>query len=448
MKISDFYGRLVTVQATTDLTLPQVTELPAIKTNGKLLYCQRCQQTFSKKQFHLPNGVDYCPYCLQFGRLTSHDLLYTLPEPNLFPINEQPLSWQGKLSPLQQKCAQVLKEQAAIKKEFLLWAVTGAGKTEIMFPAISEAIKKKERICIATPRIDVCNELFPRLQQAFDRTSIVLLHANSPMKYHYSQLVICTTHQLIRFYHAFDLLIIDEVDAFPFVNNQLLQMAVAKARKRISSLLLLTATPTKQLLTKIKQHKLVCGYLPLRFHGHLLPVPQIMTLPNWRRDLLRCQIDRRLFKILEDWFKAGLPVLIFSPEIRLLVEIEKTVKKYFPQLAFSSVYAGDEKREQKVQTMRREKYQLLITTTILERGVTFAKLNVVILGADEQVFHEESLVQIAGRAGRSLKRPTGDVIFVCSMLNQAIKKAVKQIRFLNQEGEKISDENLSFLSAK
>ncbi|WP_051006397.1 DEAD/DEAH box helicase family protein [Liquorilactobacillus vini] len=143
MKISDFYGRLVTVQATTDLTLPQVTKLPAIKTNGKLLYCQRCQQTFSKKQFHLPNGVDYCPYCLQFGRLTSHDLLYTLPEPNLFPINEQPLSWQGKLSPLQQKCAQVLKEQAAIKKEFLLWAVTGAGKTEIMFPAISEAIKKK-----------------------------------------------------------------------------------------------------------------------------------------------------------------------------------------------------------------------------------------------------------------------------------------------------------------
>lgn len=29
------------------------------------------------------------------------------------------------------------------------------------------------------------------------------------------QLVICTTHQLMKYYQAFDLLIIDEVDSFP-----------------------------------------------------------------------------------------------------------------------------------------------------------------------------------------------------------------------------------------
>lgn len=449
MKISDFYGRLIPVADPT--TLPKDSQLfkfPALRVGQAKIICQRCQQSFVKRDVKLPNGQYYCPYCLQFGRLTSQDTLYTIPEPNDFQLQAEPLTWSGKLSFLQQHCALTLKQKAAAKQDFLLWAVTGAGKTEIMFPTLQAAIKQKERICLAAPRIDVCNELYPRLQQAFAQTSICLLHHASPLKYNYSQLVICTTHQLIRFYQAFDLLIIDEADAFPFAGDQLLQAAVNHARKPKSSLLLLTATPNQLLLKKIKRKELDFGYLPLRFHGHLLPVPQIMVLPRWRGKILQQQLDQRLLRKLKSWIDAQWPFLVFSPEISLLSPIKTTLMKYFPAQKMAAVYANDQRRIDKVLQMRKEQYQLLVTTTILERGVTFAKLNVIVLGADERVFKPESLVQIAGRAGRNWQRPTGEVIFVCSMLDRSSKKAVKQIKFLNYQGRRLMHEDVSTLSAK
>lgn len=449
MKISDFYGRLVPVVDSPSLPKDsRLLEFSALKVGQTKIICQRCQQRFAKKDVKLPNGQYYCPYCLQFGRLTSQAILYTIPEPNDFQLQAEPLTWSGKLSSLQQQCALTLKQKAAAKQDFLLWAVTGAGKTEIMFPTLQAAIKRKERICLAAPRIDVCNELYPRLQQAFAQTSICLLHHASPLKYNYSQLVICTTHQLIRFYQAFDLLIIDEADAFPFAGNQMLQTAVKQARKPNSSLLLLTATPNRLLLKKIKQKKLDFGYLPLRFHGHLLPEPQIMVLPHWQKKILQQQLDQRLLRKLKSWIDAQWPFLVFSPEISLLAPIKATLMKYFPAQKMATVFANDQQRIDKVLQMRNEQYQLLVTTTILERGVTFAKLNVIVLGADERVFKPESLVQIAGRAGRSLLRPTGEVIFVCSMLNQSSKKAVRQIKFLNYQGRKLMHEDLSALPAK
>lgn len=41
--------------------------------------------------------------------------------------------------------------------------------------------------------------------------------------------MIATTHQLLKFYQAFDLLIVDEVDAFPYVDNPVLYHAVEQA---------------------------------------------------------------------------------------------------------------------------------------------------------------------------------------------------------------------------
>lgn len=64
--------------------------------------------------------------------------------------------------------------------------------------------------------------------------------------------------------------------------------------------------------------------------------------------------------------------------------------------------------------MRDGDFQYLVTTTILERGVTFAGLNVLVLGADDELFNSASLVQIAGRVGRSTQCPDGDVVFLCS----------------------------------
>lgn len=46
-----------------------------------------------------------------------------------------------------------------------------------------------------------------------------------------SDLIVCTMHQLYRYPHSFDLLIMDEVDAFPYAGNETLQAITLRACK-------------------------------------------------------------------------------------------------------------------------------------------------------------------------------------------------------------------------
>ncbi len=62
--------------------------------------------------------------------------------------------------------------------------------------------------------------------------------------------------------------------------------------------------------------------------------------------------------------------------------------------------------------MRNEELDFLITTTILERGVTFPGIDVIVLKADDEIFSAAALVQIAGRVGRNSDRPTAGSYFI------------------------------------
>src|SRR5690606_772197 len=113
----------------------------------------------------------------------------------------------------------------------LVYAVCGAGKTELLFPAIHLALQQGKRICLAAPRTDVVLELSPRLQAAFPKTLIHTLYGGSPEQAGFPLLVLATTHQLYRFEKAFDFMIVDEADAFPYTMDAALQRAVEKAKK-------------------------------------------------------------------------------------------------------------------------------------------------------------------------------------------------------------------------
>ena len=87
--------------------------------------------------------------------------------------------------------------------------------------------------------------------------------------------------------------------------------------------------------------------------------------------------------------------------------------------------------------MRDGEIQYLMTTTILERGVTFPGIDVLILGADDKVFSENALVQIAGRVGRSVTRPYGLVLAYVQHINLKVLAAQKQIMTMNRRGRAV-----------
>src|SRR5699024_4970163 len=136
---------------------------------GKIT-CAVCQHT------HL-----YCRKCIEMGRVMECESLYkwTGSKP-LWLKHDSPCTWKGKLTKAQQQAAnRIVHSINENLKELLVWAVCGAGKTEMLFPGITEALKKGKRICIATPRADVVRELKPRIQQAFAKLSVQALYSGS-----------------------------------------------------------------------------------------------------------------------------------------------------------------------------------------------------------------------------------------------------------------------------
>ncbi|WP_459795941.1 DEAD/DEAH box helicase [Alkalibacterium sp. m-11] len=344
------------------------------------------------------------------------------------------LKWQGSLSEQQEKAS---KEIVLSIKEYtdrVVWAVTGAGKTEMLFKGISEALEAGKRVCVASPRIDVCLELAPRIQAAFPDIQTALLYGGEESVYIYTQLVIATTHQLLRFKEAFDVLIIDEIDAFPYYQNEGLYYASEKAIKKQSSTIYLTATPDRKLQRKIAKGQIEASILPARYHGYPLPVPKIIRGKDIfsMSDISASKVCRQILMLIS----RGQKFLLFIPTIRLMDSILPALRRFFSTTRFESVHAQDPFRKEKVESMRKGELQFLITTTILERGVTFKNIDVIVLAADHDVYTESALVQIAGRAGRSADYPEGKVTFYLEEWTRSSKGAVQQIRQMNRQAEK------------
>lgn len=447
------YGRALLKQEIPEKYWPELAQADVktlsgvIEQGGKWL-CRRCQSVVQpiEPNYCLTCGeaaCGYCTQCLQMGKVKRCSTFYYVPEPNKFPpLSCSQLAWQGTLSEQQAVAAQDIIETIQQRQTRLLWAVAGAGKTEMLFKGIDYALQQGLRIGLASPRVDVCLELAPRLQSAFPDHPVALLYGDMEEPYQYRQLTIATTHQLFRFQEAFDVLIIDEIDAFPYHNDRALQTATQKARKPESALIYLSATPDQRMQRQVKQGKLLATILPARYHAHPLPIPIGKRCGNWETALLNGTTNAILKKMTE-LLNQNRCFLVFVPNIQWVLKWEQQLLETFPEATFEVVYSSDPERKEKVLKMREGKLDFLISTTILERGVTFKNIDVLVVGSDDRIFTESSLVQIAGRAGRSPQFPTGDVIYYYTQWTKAMKRAIKQIKTMNQLARKrglISDD--------
>lgn len=361
--------------------------------------CSRCDETCL-----------YCRKCLMMGRISGCTPLIGWKGPA--PSSDLPasiLQWQGSLSGGQQQASNKVVEAIQQNGELLVWAVCGAGKTEVLFAGVEAALAARKRVCIATPRTDVVLELTPRLKAAFPEITVAHLYGGSEDRHLYAPLTIATTHQLLRFYQAFDTIILDEVDAFPYTVEESLQHAVIQARKHSSAMIYLTATPSEKWQRECRTGKRAFTTIPARFHRRPLPVPEYTWSGNWQKSLKKNKLPQKVIRWVTNRLQNQKQALLFFPHIALMEKALPILQHY--DSAICAVHAEDPDRKAKVQKMRAKQIPLLLTTTILERGVTFPNIDVAVVGAEDDVFTESALVQIAGRAGRSKDYPKGIVTF-------------------------------------
>ncbi|MFB4165207.1 DEAD/DEAH box helicase [Alteribacillus sp. JSM 102045] len=388
-----------------------------------MFYCVRCQKK-----------CVYCRYCLMMGRISACSGLFRwngLPPTLSQNIH---LHWNGIFSEGQKQASEAIFQAIKDKDELLVWAVCGAGKTEILFPGLEQALQSGERVLLATPRTDVVLELLPRLQRVFPNASMAGLHGKSEEKQLPAQLIIATTHQTMRFTDAFDIVIIDEVDAFPFTADTSLVQAVTNAKKKKAATIYLTATPTKILQKRVHKNTLSVTKIPRRYHDHPLPVPRFQWSGPWKKRLEKGRLPAPIQTWCEQRLQSRTPVFLFVPSVESLKKITAILKNI--DASIEGVHSADEERLSKVEAFRIGSVELLVTTTILERGVTVPGVEVAVFGAEEDIFTESALVQIAGRAGRSKDQPEGDVVFFHFGKTTAMTAARRHILNMNSERRK------------
>lgn len=376
----------------------------------------------------------YCRKCVMMGRCSECNPLVIWTGPIPSTSFSSPLKWSGKLSPAQQLASDEVCHAIDRNDSLLVWAVCGAGKTEVLFAGINLALSHGKRVCIAAPRTDVVLELAPRLASVFPSVDMAALYGGSQDRDKLASLTVATTHQLIRYYRAFDVMIVDEVDAFPYSVDPMLSYAVERARKPTSSLIYLTATPNEQWQHEVKSGKRKAAMIPARYHRHPLPVPTFEWCGNWQKKWRH----RRLPLCAIQWLHARLSqkkqAFLFVPHIDFLQQVVPYLQQFHPLI--EGVHAEDPKRKEKVLAFRRGHIPILVTTTILERGVTVPNIDVAVFGAEQPIFTESALVQIAGRVGRSAQYPTGDIRFFHFGKTKAMVKAKRHIVRMNDEARR------------
>ncbi|MGR3741514.1 helicase-related protein [Companilactobacillus sp. DQM5] len=380
--------------------------IPAIENNK----CNRCLGS----DFGYINEKKYCRSCVGFGRIDENTKLIKFRD--LLDLKEKDnyLKWNGKLSDLQNDISNQLCKNIYKFKSHLLWAVTGAGKTEILYATLNNLFIDKNKVALVSPRIDVCEELFPRITQAFD-ISAKLMHGKKEEEYIPAQLIIATVHQLIKFERSFDVIIVDEVDSYPLFGNQWLQNIILKALKNNGKIIYLSATPPKEILKNVEKTYYLCQ----RFHGKPLPVPKSKML----------FFEKQILKHLNTLYKNNQRFLLFFPSIKVMNEfIERNSFNFF----FKAVSSKNKKRIEIIKEFRENKIFALFTTTILERGVTFKNVEIIVYNSDNKNFSKETLIQIAGRAGRKKEYFDDNVTFYYFLFNKQVKESVLEIKKLNR----------------
>ncbi|QFT90654.1 Transcription-repair-coupling factor [Bacillus sp. THAF10] len=383
--------------------------------------CARCQKKCA-----------YCRKCIMMGRVSECTPLFSWSGKHTVQQSSHAseLTWNGILSKGQALASEKVVQAVQEKSNLLVWAVCGAGKTEVLFAGIQKALTLGQRVCIATPRTDVVLELAPRLQEVFPNMEVATLYGGSEDRSKNAPLTIATTHQLLRYYQAFDLLIIDEVDAFPYSIDATLEYAANQALKRIHTLVYLSATPSKKMQVSVKLNRLQAVMIPARYHRQKLPVPIFEWCGRWEKKVSKGKLPANVLYWVKRHVQQGRPLFLFVPDIKLLEKITAILQKEFGELV-AGVHSKDTKRKEKVAEFRRGDIRVLVTTTILERGVTVENVQVGVLGAEDDVFTESALVQISGRAGRSKDFANGDVRFFHFGKTMEMVAARKQIVRMN-----------------
>ena len=378
---------------------------------GNNFICPRCGNQDPKYVGYL-NGKPYCRFCITMKGKEA--------DKNHYAHGAVVLKLGYSLSKDQEKLSKQIVANYKNKIDTLVNAVCGAGKTELIYAVMAYCLSLGKSVAFAVPRRDVVIELSQRIHMVFPNNSIVSVYGGHTEKLN-ADIVVLTTHQLYRYEKYFDLIILDEIDAFPFKDNKLLRSMFFRAIK--GNIVMMSATPSKDVIEFFSKKNKAILELNTRFHKHPLPVPKVVN---------RIGVFKLPFLIMKmkEYINQNKKVFVFAPTIAKCEFLFRIIKIFVKNGTF--VHSKCKDRSKKINSFKKGELDYLFTTAVLERGVTFKDLQVIIYDADNELYKSQTLIQIAGRVGRKIDAPEGEVIFLVNKTTSEINEAISTIKSKNR----------------
>lgn len=358
----------------------------------------------------------YCRRCLELGKLKMCEAIEEKSVIKDKVVVDMKLDYS--LTVQQQNAS--LKILDCIKKHqnLLVYAVCGAGKTEMILAGIKYSLEAGLSVGIAIPRVDVVLELKERLNMIFTNIDVSAHYYQSEDTF--GELPIMTINQAMKHIGYFDVLIIDEADAFPFVNSKYLQTVLNKSLTKDGVYIYMSATPSKKMLS-IKNKVVVSS----RFHGVNIPTIKVKYIDSKKH----IENNKLPVKFIEYISENDNPLIVYCPTIHMVEQVYDLMTEY--KINCKSLHSKVLNRKSILDEFKNREFNILITTTVLERGITVRGCNVIIFNGDHVNFNKSSIVQIAGRVGRKADVTTGDVTIYTKKITIEIIKSIIYIWLMN-----------------
>lgn len=373
--------------------------------------CKRCGNK-DPTYFYKGHKGYYCRKCVKFSRvLIQEDINASEYD---IDANAGDYSFSYKLTDKQIEASRNCLKGLLDGNDILLNSICGSGKTEIVVESISHYLKQGKKVAYAISRKEVVIELALRFKKIFNNTNVISVYGG----HHdvvYGDLIVCTTHQLYRYYKTFDLLILDEVDAFPLKGNEtLMNIAINSC---VGQVVFSTATLTKELNQVLNKRKYQTIKLFVRPSNKPLKIPTVIHQFKiiciiWMLYILRSIKGQ---------------CIIFVSSIKECIMYYKIMSLFY---SCTYVYSDLKDRNKNIKEFKDKKYKFIVSTLVLERGVTISGVSIIVLNFNH-MFDFANYVQMLGRVGRDVKTNDGDAFIFSNHFDKDIKNTLNYINEAN-----------------
>jgi primosomal protein N' (replication factor Y) len=208
---------------------------------------------------------------------------------------------------------------------FLLYGVTGSGKTEIYLQSIQDVINKGKEAIVLVPEISLTPQMVNRFKGRFGN-QVAVMHSGLSAGEKYDEwrkiqrkevkVVVGARSAIFAPFENLGIIIIDEEHETSYKQEEMPRyhardVAIERARKYSCPVVLGSATPSLESFARAKKGLYQLLTLPSRMNDHALPSVEIIDMREELRNGNRSMFSRTLLEKLKDRLEKKQQTVLF-----------------------------------------------------------------------------------------------------------------------------------------